>query len=595
MRIRRKKRQPNSQNTIQPSKRSELPIQNQTERAIDLPTLQQQTEQPVKNFGDISIFSAEQSANPIPLQAKLTIGQPNDKYEQEADRVAADVVQTINSPEANQPVQKTEAEEEVQAKPLDLQADGMTAAASAAPAQVEQGINQAKGGGKSLAPKLQQKMGSAMGADFSGVRVHTDNNADRLNESIQAKAFTTGRDVFFKQGAYQPNSRGGQELIAHELTHVVQQNTDVKSSNARSVQRKVEDENKNSMTKEQVINYLKENKNLLEYSHDTYSAEALADRYCREDTETIGLEKLVQLINQKDEAQISESNLLQKAREIAKNDSKWWLDRLTHYNKLTYGKDRGLVSYFKEFLVEHGVIKNEENNKDTIITEFTKVKVEGFGNDIPASPADYICDLIARLLMEESIGVSAYQEVQDIFEERIATIKNFRGQQQNAPDHQIGDVSKFGRYYKEGSSNFLEETINWATKEGQGVMQIKFGKSKHTFVLEKIASNRILMYQAYEGNLKLSDFMENHDTLGQGKMMSASYLSNNLLQPLHESLSTKGNDKVKVAKNIYNKIFSCNVGSPVEIDELAVMGFTVSSDSQQESEMRTSTTGFLEL
>jgi guanyl-specific ribonuclease Sa len=67
-------------------------------------------------------------------------------------------------------------------------------------------------------------MGQAMGADFSGVKVHTDAQSDQLNKSIQAKAFTTGQDVFFRQGAYEPSSRGGQELIAHELTHVVQQN-----------------------------------------------------------------------------------------------------------------------------------------------------------------------------------------------------------------------------------------------------------------------------------------------------------------------------------------------------------------------------------
>jgi hypothetical protein len=66
-------------------------------------------------------------------------------------------------------------------------------------------------------------MGQAMGADFSGVKVHTDSQSDQLNQSIQARAFTTGQDVFFRQGAYDPGSRGGQELIAHELTHVVQQ------------------------------------------------------------------------------------------------------------------------------------------------------------------------------------------------------------------------------------------------------------------------------------------------------------------------------------------------------------------------------------
>ncbi|MGD1908340.1 MAG: DUF4157 domain-containing protein [Leptolyngbyaceae cyanobacterium] len=70
---------------------------------------------------------------------------------------------------------------------------------------------------------LQHRMGQAMGADFSGVKVHTDSQSDQLNESIQAKAFTTGQDVFFRQGEYAPNSTAGQELIAHELTHVVQQ------------------------------------------------------------------------------------------------------------------------------------------------------------------------------------------------------------------------------------------------------------------------------------------------------------------------------------------------------------------------------------
>lgn len=66
-------------------------------------------------------------------------------------------------------------------------------------------------------------MEQAFGADFSGVKVHTDTQADQLNQSIQAKAFTIGQDVFFRSGTYEPGSHGGQELLAHELTHVVQQ------------------------------------------------------------------------------------------------------------------------------------------------------------------------------------------------------------------------------------------------------------------------------------------------------------------------------------------------------------------------------------
>ncbi|MEG4495438.1 DUF4157 domain-containing protein [Microcoleus sp. D3_18_C4] len=166
-----------------------------------------------------------------PIQAKLTIGAPNDKYEQEADRVASQVVQQINAPVSvqssqGQPVQRTEApeEEEIQAKPeiTSLQRKGAIAGGEAS-TDLDTAINSAKSSGQPLEAGLQRSMGQAMGADFSGVKVHTDAQSDQLNQSIQAKAFTTGQDVFFRQGAYDPGSRGGQELLAHELTHVVQQ------------------------------------------------------------------------------------------------------------------------------------------------------------------------------------------------------------------------------------------------------------------------------------------------------------------------------------------------------------------------------------
>ncbi len=88
---------------------------------------------------------------------------------------------------------------------------------------LEASIQESRGSGQALHQDLQQRMGQAMGADFSGVRVHTDAKSDQLNKSIQAKAFTTKQDVFFRKGTYNPTSRDGQELIAHELTHVVQQ------------------------------------------------------------------------------------------------------------------------------------------------------------------------------------------------------------------------------------------------------------------------------------------------------------------------------------------------------------------------------------
>lgn len=67
------------------------------------------------------------------------------------------------------------------------------------------------------------KVEPLMGGDFSGVRVHINGAADELSRSIQAKAFTTGHDVFFRKGEYAPGTRAGKELLAHELTHVVQQ------------------------------------------------------------------------------------------------------------------------------------------------------------------------------------------------------------------------------------------------------------------------------------------------------------------------------------------------------------------------------------
>ncbi len=89
---------------------------------------------------------------------------------------------------------------------------------------VERKIESARGGGQPLDSKVGAQMGEAFNADFSGVRVHTGGEADSLNQSLNAKAFTTGQDVFFRDGEYNPGSSSGRGLLAHELTHVVQQN-----------------------------------------------------------------------------------------------------------------------------------------------------------------------------------------------------------------------------------------------------------------------------------------------------------------------------------------------------------------------------------
>lgn len=91
---------------------------------------------------------------------------------------------------------------------------------------IEHSIEGARGAGQGMDHGTRSRMEGAFGADFSGVRIHDDARADGLSQSLSARAFTTGRDVFFRQGEYSPGTSSGRELLAHELTHVVQQNGD---------------------------------------------------------------------------------------------------------------------------------------------------------------------------------------------------------------------------------------------------------------------------------------------------------------------------------------------------------------------------------
>jgi hypothetical protein len=78
-------------------------------------------------------------------------------------------------------------------------------------------------GGRSLNPEVRGPLESVFGADFSAVNVHTDQNAAQLSRDVQATAFTHGNNIYFAPGTYDPGSARGQHLLAHELTHVVQQ------------------------------------------------------------------------------------------------------------------------------------------------------------------------------------------------------------------------------------------------------------------------------------------------------------------------------------------------------------------------------------
>lgn len=165
------------------------------------------------HFDQLSLHSPTPST---PIQAKLTIGPAQDPSEQEADRVAQQVVQQIHQPSG----------EIVSAPAVSIQRQGSPSPTTASPAtpDLERSIQAHRSHGQALPQGIRSPMEQAFGADFSRVRVHTDAQSDALNRSVQAQAFTTGQDVFFRQGAYSPSSRSGQALIAHELTHVVQQN-----------------------------------------------------------------------------------------------------------------------------------------------------------------------------------------------------------------------------------------------------------------------------------------------------------------------------------------------------------------------------------
>ena len=209
-------------------------------------------------------------SQPPLIQAKLTINQPNDRYEQEADRVA-DAVMRMPDPCLQRQVEPEEEEEEetLQAKPLAAQitpliqrqvepeeeeeeepvqaklADGaqvqrqeeepeeeeeepvQTKQTGGQTSQAGPGlqaqIRALRGGGQPLSPSTRDFFEPRFGYDFSQVRVHNDARAAEIARTVNARAFAVGRDIVFGRVAYVPSTPAGGHLLAHELTHIVQQ------------------------------------------------------------------------------------------------------------------------------------------------------------------------------------------------------------------------------------------------------------------------------------------------------------------------------------------------------------------------------------
>jgi hypothetical protein len=168
----------------------------------------------------------------------MSVGRADDRLELEADRTATRAISVIRRESSAAPA---DSDGEVAPPPAPLAVaggipagrgsriqakrdnDGVGFEGGPVDADTDRAIRAARGRGAPLDDTVRRTMEAGLGTDLSEVRIHADRGAADLSNRIQAKAFTTGSDVFFSRGAYAPSTPGGQHLLAHELAHVVQQ------------------------------------------------------------------------------------------------------------------------------------------------------------------------------------------------------------------------------------------------------------------------------------------------------------------------------------------------------------------------------------
>ena len=231
----------------------EVPFSLSVQRAVrDLPAASVREVQALQSgYGNRAVLGLLRGTSARPpavrapsrsvIQAKLRVGPANDTYEREADRMA-DRVMNMSIAEAA-PVQLAGPEDDDLPEAESIQRfddeDILTVEPLASPAtpilqakaddgfevgsSVESRLTASKGGGAPLPAQTRAFMEPRFGADFSGVRVHTDSGAVQMNHELNAQAFTHGRDIYMGANKYNPGSSAGNRLLAHELTHVVQQ------------------------------------------------------------------------------------------------------------------------------------------------------------------------------------------------------------------------------------------------------------------------------------------------------------------------------------------------------------------------------------
>ncbi|MFP4413735.1 eCIS core domain-containing protein [Coleofasciculus sp.] len=215
---------------------SENPIQRQC--ADCAKEEKEQSGEAGKDLEEIGI----QTKLTLRLRSGSTIGAPGDTYEQEADRVASQVMSMSAPPDSSASVQRQldtnhphhphqiwqraqsikpvvhrQVDPRVQMRQMIQRAHQIDG--NQASGDLESRLNASKGGGSPLSEGVRGFMEPRFGADFSGVRVHTGGEAVQMNRELGAQAFTHGSDVYFGEGT----SPGTNELTAHELTHFVQQ------------------------------------------------------------------------------------------------------------------------------------------------------------------------------------------------------------------------------------------------------------------------------------------------------------------------------------------------------------------------------------
>lgn len=190
-------------------------------------------------------FSAIPSSTARVLQKKLTINTPGDEHEQEADHVAEQVMR-MPEPQLQrvcacgggcsqcQGEQASQQHERLQMKSVGSSDMGQ----AEAPSIVHDVL---RSPGQPLDPATRGFMETRIGHDFSGVRVHADGTAEQSAREVNARAYTVGQDIVFGAGQFVPGTQEGQRLLAHELTHVVQQ-SDSRSAIQPMVQRSPNDE-----------------------------------------------------------------------------------------------------------------------------------------------------------------------------------------------------------------------------------------------------------------------------------------------------------------------------------------------------------------